>query len=90
MSKVTHDPILTPLVPTSFGRMLDFEIPKDCDIVIIAVNEGTGLKPLRLSLPHQLYEDDVMQMLEELNGLSINDVVVIPARSSDYITVAHK
>ncbi len=55
---------------TSF-RMYKY-LPKDTGAVIISRNDGRGRKPFRLSLPHQLYEDQVEELHE--NGAHIIEV----------------
>ena len=51
-----------------FGKLFDLRsvIPKDCNAIIVCTNDGTGLVPRRLLLPHQLYLKDVNKLLKDL------------------------
>ncbi len=60
-----------------FGDFYNFEMPKECDVVILAINRGFGLEPRQLLLPHQVYKEKI----EKLNY----GVVLIPASSKNYI-----
>lgn len=60
----------------TFGRYYEFDMPPGCNVVIVCENNGFGLKPLRVCLPHQVYVKDV----KDIKGLTI-----IPACSNHYI-----
>jgi len=70
----------------TFGKFFDFrkDIPEGCDVVIVCVNDGTGLKPKKLLLPHQVYLRDINKLLKEAGGC-YKQVTVVSARSKDYI-----
>ena len=62
-----------------FGDMLQFDMPEGCNVVILCESSGTGMKPKRVLLPHQVYRETIAE-----HG---NDVVLVPARCEDYIHV---
>lgn len=62
----------------TFGDHYQFPVPPGCNIVIVCSNDGTGLRPLRLLLPHQVSVRDWCLT----PGLTI-----VPAKSEDYITI---
>jgi len=64
----------------TFGEVV-YEVQKDEDVVIVCVNDGKGLKPITLLLPHQIYKEDIEKLKEEYPNHS---VICIPAKSSDY------
>ena len=64
---------------TAFGDMLVFDMPDDCDVVLLAQSHPAGMRVKKVLLPHQVYR----KTIEELGG----DVVLIPARARDYIEV---
>lgn len=47
------------------GGRLDFEVPKDCDLIILMGNKGGGYVPYRCLLPHQVYLDDIKEAFEK-------------------------
>lgn len=50
---------------TSFGDMLDFKVPDDCDLIVISTNRGGGWEPKMMCLPHQFYVEKLREMLKE-------------------------
>lgn len=74
------------VVGSTFGMYLNLEMPEGTDVVILCYNEGTGLRPLSLLLPHQMYVKDLERIFKEIPGAT--EIVAIPAKSSDYITLA--
>ncbi|MGG0667756.1 hypothetical protein ABE073_04420 [Lederbergia citrisecunda] len=56
---------------------------KDEDVVIVGLigHMWTGIKPIKLCLPHQVYKHDVERIKKEYHA---EKVVVIPAKSNDY------
>jgi hypothetical protein len=64
---------------TPFGDMLVYDIPDDCDVVLLCEANGTGMVPRRILLPHQVYR----KTIEQYNG----EVILIPANSKEYIYV---
>lgn len=64
---------------TTFGDLLKFKMPEDCNLVILCESHSSGMKPARVLLPHQVYR----KTIEEYG----NDVVLVPARTRDYIHV---
>ena len=75
---------------TVFGMSANLEVPSDADVVIICKNSGGGLQPITLLLPHQLYRKDLTQIMRDIGGSYHGEVVAIPGRSKEYITVAEK
>lgn len=47
------------------GGMFNFEIPKDCDLIILAGNKGGGYIPYNCLLPHQVYLSDIKETFEK-------------------------
>ncbi len=82
--------ILTPVKHTCFGYKCELDAPLDADVVILCKNTGKGLEPFALCLPHQVYIKKIDAAMTNMNGLSMNDIVAIPARSKEYIKVAEK
>jgi hypothetical protein len=85
--------ILKKMVKTTFGMMLDLDMPSrgsDRDVVILCVNDGRGLMPVHLCLPHQVYESEVRELWAKYNldKTSFGEIVAVPARSNEYITIA--
>lgn len=79
---------LFPLKPSIFGQYVDFAVPPDCDVVILCKRGAGGLRPIKLLLPHQIYEADIRDLLvKQESGLG-DDVYVVPVRSSEYIKIA--
>jgi hypothetical protein len=70
---------------THFGKSIRIPMPPDCNVMVVCVNEGYGLMPLRVSLPHQLYESTVKEILAE--HPAARWITCIPARSEDYVDV---
>jgi len=58
-----------------------FDIGTDADVVILATNDGGGLVPRKLCLPHQVY----VKTVRELEATHHARVTAIPAKSGDYI-----
>lgn len=68
-----------------FGEMLCLDLPKDVSAVILCVNEGYGLVPLEIRLPHQVYKEKIEEYAKKYPRAE--SFVVIPVRSSEYIQV---
>lgn len=73
---------------TQFGEQVDLPIPSDTNVVIVCINRGYGLIPMKVSLPHQLYWQEITDWIQEYPN--IKEVTAIPAKSSEYITVWSK
>ncbi len=71
-------------IPTDFGHMIKLPVPNDCDLIIVCTNNGGGLVPVRLLLPHQLYREDLKKLVEQTNA---REITIIPARSEEYFDV---
>lgn len=54
--------------------------PKEADVVILCKNNGYGLVPFTICLPHQVYK-------EKLKLPPGTSVTAIPVRSSEYIDI---
>ncbi|MFW6145438.1 MAG: hypothetical protein ACOC4Y_01435 [bacterium] len=72
----------------AFGKRVDMDIPDWADAVIICYNEGGGLRPFDLCLPHQIYVHKLERKLKQL-AVPIK-ITVIPIRSDDYINIAKR
>lgn len=71
---------------TSFG--LCFLLPLDLkkhDIIVLCSNDGYGLRPISVLLPHQIYKKDLTKIAKQ--NPAIKEFVAIPASSNDYITI---
>ncbi len=83
--KVIKQQIKTTIVyGNPFGDMCVFDMPDDCNIVILAVNKGFGLRPVSLCLPGQVYVETIQKLLEEHQA---KEIVAIPASSDNYISI---
>src|SRR5438552_15084858 len=49
---------------SSLGRYYDFTLPSWATVIIVAVNDGSGLKPISLLLPHQFYFETLREILK--------------------------
>jgi hypothetical protein len=69
------------------GQQALIPMPKyeECNIVIICSNNGSGLRPWRLFLPHQFYESCLQELLDERPDTRW--ITVVPARSADYVDI---
>lgn len=68
-----------------FGDMLDFDMPPGTDVVIVCINDGMGLQPVRVLLPHQVYTRTIRDLLREYPAT--RTITVIPVTASLYIDV---
>ena len=68
------------LMKNQFGEVV-YQKQGDEDVVILCVRHHGTLKPLKILLPHQVYKHDIEKIKEEYRT---NDIVCIPAKSSDY------
>ncbi len=66
---------------SAFGDWYD--IGTKADVVILATNDGTGLKPRTLCLPHQVYVHKVRELEEKHHAT----VTAIPAMAGDYVNL---
>ncbi len=64
---------------SSFGDWYD--IGTKADVVILATNDGGGLVPRKLCLPHQVY----VHTVRDLEATHHATVTAIPAMSGDYV-----
>jgi hypothetical protein len=67
-----------------FGDYCKLEIPANCNVVVLAVNNGYGLIPVKLLLPHQVYVKVIEDLVKEHNA---KEIVAIPANSENYISI---
>lgn len=76
-------------IPTDFGYMAKLDLPKmkGYDAVILCYNNGLGLVPLQVCMPHQVYLEKLESIYEEHGGSYNFEIVAIPVCSKDYITV---
>lgn len=82
--------ILVPTTHTDFGEQCELDTPPGTGAVVLCRNTGRGLEPFTLYLDHQVYVKEVEEVMADMNGLSINEIVAIPIRSDEYIKVAEK
>ena len=79
----------------TFGLVFDAsDVPSKVrntyNIVVLCTNNGSGLKPYRLLLPHQIYKKDLQEILAQdarEHGRAIDSIVAIPGHSEDYINL---
>jgi hypothetical protein len=68
-----------------FGNWVQHEWPPGTDVVIIGTCTGpNGIVPRRLVLPHQVYVETLQEMAAAFDA---RDIVLIPAKSADYLTL---
>lgn len=70
---------------TTFGKMLRYPIPSDCDCVIVCI-DTIQHQPILMLLPHQVYVERMRELLAkhpDARGISI-----LPVRSKDRISVS--
>lgn len=67
-----------------FGDMCVLDVPNDCNIVILAYNNGVGLTPIRLCFPHQVYVETLNNLAKQYEA---KEIVAIPACSEHYISI---
>ena len=68
--------------------MLELNEPKDAGAVVICVNNGRGLRPIRLLLPHQVYKKDLTELWKKHELGEYGEIVAIPVRLEEYIRIA--
>lgn len=68
----------------TWGDWVAIEKQSDADVVIIALNEGWGLQPAALCLPHQVYLEKLVKLCE---NKSVKQITLIPVRSKNYAQV---
>ena len=68
------------------GGRVDFDVPEDCDLVILMGNKGGGYVPYRCLLPHQVYVDDLKDAFEEKH---FEVIYVIPINSESTFQIAY-
>jgi len=80
------------LYDSHFGKYfrLRNKIPEDCDLIVVCTNDGSGLIPKKVLLPHQLYLKDVNILLKELGVSYHKQVTIIPVRSEECIDLLKK
>lgn len=69
-----------------FGS-ISFDVPKDCDLVILMGNRGTGYIPYRCLSPHQVYINDLRETFEKEN---FEVIYVVPVNSDTPFQIAYK
>lgn len=68
-----------------FGPWLNFEIPKDADLIVVSVNTGGGWRPVKMLLPGQLYVETLNEILDQ--HPDARWVAVHPVRSAECLEV---
>jgi hypothetical protein len=64
------------------------DLPENCNVVVLCYNEGYGLKPYALKLPHQIYVKGLKKKMKE--NPSIKYFTVIPACSAEYVNLTEE
>lgn len=77
----------TGLSQNNFGTVVRYKMPEGAGAVVLCANYGAGLKTVRVLLPGQVYT----KTLEDLaKDPMVKEIVLIPVRSHEYITIAAK
>ena len=76
---------LTEIIETDFGPRYKFSVPNRCQAVVLCYNNGSGLRPYNVSLPHQVYVKTVEKMIAEHPETKF--VTVLPVYRS-YVDIA--
>jgi len=69
---------------TSFGDMLEYPKPTDCDLVVLCVDRHQHC-PVTVLLPHQIYRKQLRELLDEYPDAT--GFTVMPVRCSEKYTV---
>lgn len=69
-----------------YGGMLHFDVPKDCDLIVLMGNIGGGYVPFRCLLPHQVYMDDIRKAFDEKH---FEVIYVVPISSKAPFQIAY-
>ena len=78
---------VTGLNQNQFGTVVKYKMPYGAGSVVLCANYGAGLRTIRLLLPGQVYT----KTLEELaSDPMVKEIVLIPVRAHEYITIATK
>jgi hypothetical protein len=75
---------LAGLLVKLLGPMLRVPVG-ECDVMVVCVNEGHGLQPVRLLLPYQLYAETIRDLLKQYPDC--DEILCIPAKSKHYVKV---
>ena len=70
----------------TFGKVI--KLPKSFDnasVVVICVNDNQGLQPVYLCLPHQVYKEKILALLDQYPGT--RTVTIIPVDHKTYFDV---
>ena len=68
------------------GGGVSFEIPKDCDLIILCGNSGGGYQPYQCLLPHQVYIKDLKETFKEKH---FEVITIIPVKSDTAMDIAY-
>jgi hypothetical protein len=60
-------------------------MPKGYTAVILCKNNGTGLDPLRLLLPHQVYEKDLEEIFSQFPDTT--EFTIVPINHEHYLEI---
>jgi hypothetical protein len=66
---------------SDFGSYAVYPTPPGCNVVVLAVTRHQ-LEPLKVLLPHQIYEEEVGKLLADP---TVYEVAIIPYRSTDVV-----
>ena len=66
--------------------MFDFDIPEDCDLIVLMGNKGSGYVPYRCLLSHQVYLQDIKEAFEKEH---FEVIFVLPVNSLHPFAIAY-
>ena len=73
------------LSQNNFGTVVRYKMPEGAGAVVLCANYGGCLKTIRVLLPGQVYT----KTLEELaSDPMVKEIVLIPVRAHEYMTIA--
>ena len=72
---------------TSFGDILDFQVPADCGLVVLCVDRHQHY-PVAILLPHQVYREHLRKLRDEYPDAT--GFTVMPVRCSEKYSVPAK
>lgn len=74
--------VRVPIREGGMYRYLEVTVPPDCTAMIVCTNDGGGMMPRKLLLPHQLSTDTLRDVIEAHPGC--NWVSIVPVRPDEY------
>lgn len=77
----------TGLSQNNFGTVVNYKMPEGAGAVVLCANYGAGLKTVRILLPGQVYTKTLEKLAKDP---MVREIVLIPVRAHEYITIAAK